>query len=1030
MKTLIVAKTQMGQGACVGGLTITGQNVRLLQSGPFAPQPKDTPYEVGDVWELELAEVQEIERPHVEDVVVVRGRKLYTADNLPQRIQKLARPWQGSLHNLFPGCLQTKPEGSSYIAQSTGLPIMSVGFWLTDKPLHLHHEPTKIRYAYLDDDGHTYYLTYVGFAPAVPIIPAGTLLRVSLARWWKPVYDLNGEPRCYLQLSGWFGEGIGETPRNSGELTTVGMDASAGVSPAKASTPGGYGERTTTGVDTLAGTVGTSPAEASTPGEYVMPDDPYGDEGWQWLEEEAAAATITPPPPPLDPAQLESQAYHLLKTIFGYDQFRPLQWEIIQQVCQGQDTLVIMPTGGGKSLCYQLPALLLDGLTIVVSPLISLMKDQVDQLREAGVAAAYLNSSLPRSEYDNIMGQVYRRQLRLLYLAPETLVKGEIIRLLARVSVSSFVVDEAHCISQWGHDFRPEYRQILDARRHFPQAVTVALTATATPRVQQDIKQTLGLRAGQEFLASFNRENLFLAVSPKTNPLQQTLTFLQAHVGQSGIIYCFSRRQVDELTAYLAGKGYNVRPYHAGLSTAERDANQTAFVRDDVPLMVATVAFGLGIDKPNIRFILHYDLPENLEGYYQQIGRAGRDGQPSDCLLLFSRGDMGKIGHFIRDKAPQEQKGAWQRLETMANFAETRSCRRVPLLAYFGETSEEETCAGCDNCAAATTPSEAMDLTVLAQKFLSCVKRTGEQFGQAHVISVLRGSQNKTVLRYGHDKLSTYGIGKDIGREQWKLFIGQFFEQGLLSQMVEGSLKVTEKGMAVLRGQQVVTGRVEVVHRERWLEKKDAAAALSYPPDLFERLLAQRKAMADKAGLPPYTIFPDRTLEELAAYLPQTSEALLSIHGIGQYKQERYGPVFLALIRAYCEEKGIKPASRPAPPAKKAPQTKVAARTMQVVELLNEGKTVDEIAAAFGIAPRTVMTHLVKGHEAGYSLDVAGLRQYCQLPTDYQEAVLQAFADLGPNFLRPVYDHFQETIGWDDLHILRLVYLVQEEAVS
>ncbi len=552
MKTLIVAKTYTEQGVYIGGLTISGQNVSSLQ-------PKDTPYEVGDVWELELAEAQEITRPHVEDVVVVRGRKLYTADNLAPRIRKLARPWQGGLHTLFPGCLQTTSEGYTYIAQSTGLPVMSVGFWLTNKPLHLHHEPEPVRYAYTDDDGYATYLTYVGVAPAVPVIPAGTLLHVSLARWEKSSPDVSREPRCYLQLSGWFGEELRGTPRNSGELTTVGVDASAGASPAKASTPGRYGERRTT-IGVVA-SAGTSPAEASTPGEYVMPDDPYGDEGWQWIEEEAAAAIpIIAPPKPLDPAQLENQAYHLLKSIFGYDQFRPLQWEIIQQVCQGQDTLVIMPTGGGKSLCYQLPALLLDGLTIVVSPLISLMKDQVDQLREAGVAAAYLNSSLPRSEYDNIMGQVYRRQMRLLYLAPETLVKGEIIRLLARVSVSSFVVDEAHCISQWGHDFRPEYRQILDARRHFPQAVTVALTATATPRVQQDIKQTLGLRAGQEFLASFNRENLFLAVSPKTNPLQQTLTFLEAHKEQSGIIYCFSRRQVDELTAYSGGQGVQRAP--------------------------------------------------------------------------------------------------------------------------------------------------------------------------------------------------------------------------------------------------------------------------------------------------------------------------------------------------------------------------------------------------------------------------------------------------------------------------------------
>lgn len=989
MKTLIVAKTQMGQGTCVGGLTITGQNVRLLQPGPYSPQPKDTPYQVGDVWDLHLGEATEIERPHTEDVLVLGGRKLYTADNLPQRIQKLAQPWVGSIHALFPGCLQTVPNGSSYISEATGLPPGSVGFWLADKPLTHHQESEKIRYSYQVDDDRTYFLIYVGFAPSVPEIPAGTLLRVSLARWWKPVYDQNGEYRCYLQLSGWYeGERLGGTPENAEELGEI---------PENIEVP----EET----------------------EWDGPDDPYGDEGWTWLDEAAAAPiTITPPQPNRpDPAQVEPQAYHHLKTIFGYDSFRPLQLEIIRQVCQGQDTLVVMPTGGGKSLCYQLPALLLEGLTIVVSPLISLMKDQVDQLREVGVAAAYLNSSLPRLEYDAVMGQVYRQQLKLLYLAPETLVKGEITRLLARVPVAAFVVDEAHCISQWGHDFRPEYRQILETRRHFPQAVTLALTATATPRVQQDIKQTLALRGEQAFVASFNRENLFLSVAPKLNPIQQTLDFLQAHPDQSGIIYCFSRRQVDELTAYLGSKGYNVRPYHAGLTNQERQANQTAFIRDDVPLMVATVAFGMGIDKPNIRFVLHYDLPENLEGYYQQIGRAGRDGQPSDCLLLFSRGDMGKIGHFIREKAPHEQRGAWERLETMANFAATRQCRRGPLLAYFGEQAAAAPCDQCDNCAAAT-PTETLDLTILAQKFLSCVKRTREMFGQAHIISVLRGSQKKSVLRFGHDKLSTYGIGKDIGREQWKLFVGQFFEQGLLIQTAEGSLKVSEKGMAVLRGQQTVTGQIEVAQRQKWLPK-DAAASPTYPSELYERLLARRKLIADQAGLPPYTIFPDRTLEEMATYLPQNSDDLLGIYGIGRYKQERYGAPFLAIIKTYCQEKGIHPDTRSAPPPKKSAETKVAARTIQIVELLNQGQTVEEIAAAFTVTPGTVMTHLFKGYQAGYSLRPDGLRQYSQLPPETQDAVLRAFADIGPNFLRPIYDHFQETIPFDELHILRLVYL-------
>ncbi len=1029
MKTLIVAKAHMSQGACIGGVTITGQNVRLLLPGTFAPHPANTPYAVGDVWELELGPAPAIKLPHGEDVVVLRGRKLYTADNLLTRIRKLAHPWQGGLTTLFAGYLQTAANGSTYIAQSSGLPPMSVGFWLADKPLQRQIDGRKTRYLYTDDRGRSHTFPYIGFAPSLPTIPAGTLLRLSLARWWEPP-DHTCEPRCYMQLSGWF---IEETQGSTATMQGTGAESPTrtGAEPAKVTTM-----KLTQGNNAAAG---MEPTPVEILNTDLLPDDPFGDDWSQMLDVWTgdAAATLsapspppalspalTPSPPPVDQSQVEDLSHQHLKTIFGYDSFRPLQAQIIRQVLSGQDTLVIMPTGGGKSLCYQIPGLIFNGLSVVVSPLIALMKDQVDQLREAGVAAAYLNSSLPRQEYNNIVGQVHRRQLKLLYLAPETLVKSDMIELLTRVPVAAFVVDEAHCISQWGHDFRPEYRQILAVRRHFPHAVTLALTATATPRVQHDIKETLGLREGQSFIASFNRENLFLAVTPKTNPLQQTLDFLEAHQGQSGIIYCFSRRQVDELTGFLASKGYNVRPYHAGLSAAEREANQTAFSRDDVPLMVATIAFGLGIDKPNIRFILHYDLPENLEGYYQQVGRAGRDGQPSDCLLLFSRSDMSKIGHFIREKAAHEQTGAWHRLETMANFAETTKCRRVPLLAYFGEESETETCGGCDNCAAAT-PTEQVDLTQQAQKFLSCVKRTGEIFGLNHIIDVLRGSKAKEVIERQHDQLSTYGIGREFSKKQWLHLAQQFLRLGLLQQDAQyGSLKMTPEGYAVLKGQ-TVWGTFMAGEQREWLRSRQEPPA--YDSELFAHLHQQRKKMADTASLPPYVIFPDQTLQEMATYFPQSETALLTIYGVGQAKLAKYGAAFLHTIRAYCQSKGLKEKVPVAAAPSARGQAKVGERTVQVVDLLHQGKTIEEIAAAFNVTSRTVINHLFKGYEAGYQLRTEGLRQYSQLPPEYQEAVLQAFATLGADFLRPIFDHFQETIPFDELHILRLVYLSQQK---
>ena len=431
----------------------------------------------------------------------------------------------------------------------------------------------------------------------------------------------------------------------------------------------------------------------------------------------------------------------ILKSTFGYDTFKPLQREIIANVQARRDTLVIMATGGGKSLTYQVPALMFEGLTVVVSPLIALMKDQVEQLRALGVPALFINSSLAPEEYQENMDAVRRGDIKLLYVAPETLLTPRIFSLLSSLKLDLLAIDEAHCISEWGHDFRPEYRQLVDVRKKFPSAVCMALTATATPRVREDIKSTLEISHANEFQSSFNRENLFIEVMPKREPVAQTLRFLENFKDQSGIIYCFSRKQVDELAATLARYGFSVRPYHAGLEDSERKRNQEAFIRDDVQIIVATIAFGMGINKPNVRFVIHFDLPKNIESYYQEIGRAGRDGLPSHCLLLYSYGDASKIRYFIDQKEDPERSAAYQHLEAMTRYAEGSMCRRKPLLAYFGETFVSENCGTCDNCGAEQTTQ--VDITIPAQKFLSCVKRSGERFGAAHVVDILLGSKNE-----------------------------------------------------------------------------------------------------------------------------------------------------------------------------------------------------------------------------------------------------------------------------------------------
>lgn len=599
------------------------------------------------------------------------------------------------------------------------------------------------------------------------------------------------------------------------------------------------------------------------------------------------------------------QARALLKNVFGYDEFRPLQTEVITNILNKQDTLVVMPTGGGKSICYQIPALIFEGLTIVISPLISLMKDQVEQLAQAGITTAVLNSSLTVDEYRRNVELVKQKRAKMLYLAPEALLKSRLQALLSDVPIACLAIDEAHCISQWGHDFRPEYRRLAEARNDFSDAVCMALTATATPRVREDIRNTLRMTPGREFVASFNRENLFIEILQKDNAVKQTIQVIRKFPDQSGIIYCYSRKQVEALNAILEQEGYSVRPYHAGLCGRDRQRNQEAFIRDDIQIIVATIAFGMGIDKPNVRFVVHYDLPQNIESYYQEIGRAGRDGLNSHCLLLFSYGDVQKIKYFIDQKNDHEKRAANIHLAALTRMAETEVCRRVPLLQYFGEAHCIEKCHMCDNCLAEA--KEKVDLTTGAQKFLSCLKRTGEKFGSNHIIDVLRGSKSKKVLQFGHHKLSTYGIGDNYSKRQWQQLSRQFLHQGLMVQDMEfGSLKLTAKGWNVLKGDLAIRGQLDLKSvTVPSVQKTQKLADLDYDQELFEILRQTRKKLADESGVPPFVIFADKTLVEMATYFPQSDDNFLNIHGIGKVKAEKFGALFMQVIGHYCRQKQI-----------------------------------------------------------------------------------------------------------------------------
>jgi ATP-dependent DNA helicase RecQ len=602
-----------------------------------------------------------------------------------------------------------------------------------------------------------------------------------------------------------------------------------------------------------------------------------------------------------------------LKKHFGYDQFRPLQKEIIEDALAGQDVFVLMPTGGGKSLCFQLPALMRDGLTIVVSPLIALMKDQVDALQTSGIPATYLNSTLDREEAKARWRGLHRGDYRMLYVAPERLMLDAFLERALNWDIAQFAIDEAHCISEWGHDFRPEYRELKKLRKYLPDVPIMALTATATERVRADIIKEPRLREPRAYVASFNRPNLTYRVVPKTAAYEQLLAFIRSRAAESGIVYCASRKSTESLARNLNEDGVSAKPYHAGLTNVERTKHQDAFLRDDVRVITATIAFGMGINKPNVRFVVHYDLPRNIESYYQETGRAGRDGLPSECVLLFSPGDVAKQLHFIDEKAESEARIARAQLQQMVHYAETRECRRSTLLEYFGEKYPvrrdgiggqtpplQTSCESCDNC---LQPRETFDGTVHAQKFLSCVYRIharhGFGFGLGHVVDVLRGADTEPIRQRGHNNLSTYGIGGDLKRGEWQAIGRELLRLGLI-ECAPGkfaTLSLTPTGLEALRKRTpiVLTKQIEMVEKRVRVKR----GAIECDEVLFERLRRLRRKLADERGVPAYIIFSDVSLREMARTYPTNSTEFRRIPGVGEQKVKSFGEPFLSDIQSH-----------------------------------------------------------------------------------------------------------------------------------
>ncbi|MBX2863147.1 MAG: DNA helicase RecQ [Leptolyngbyaceae cyanobacterium MAG.088] len=719
-----------------------------------------------------------------------------------------------------------------------------------------------------------------------------------------------------------------------------------------------------------------------------------------------------------------------LKHFFGYDEFRHYQRAIIEQVLKNRDVLVIMPTGGGKSLCYQLPALLRVGVTIVVSPLIALMQDQVRSLKDNGIAATYINSSLTFNEVRDREQALLKGEIKLLYLAPERLMNPSFWPFLEQIQqtigLSAFAIDEAHCVSEWGHDFRPEYRQLFQIKEQLPQVPMMALTATATERVRQDIAQQLRLNDPQIFVSGFNRQNLYYDVKPKTKLSYDHLLKLVKDQSGSGIIYCLSRKRVNEISFRLKQDGISALPYHAGLGAKERQENQEQFIRDDVRIIVATIAFGMGINKPDVRFVIHYDLPRNIESYYQESGRAGRDGDPANCTVFFSYADVATVDYLINQKPDeQEQRIARQQLRHVINYAESAVCRRKIQLSYFGESFPGD-CDNCDNC---LNPVPLEDWTIEAQKFLSCVARCQERFGMNHIIDVLRGSRKKRLMELGHDQLSTYGIGQDHTVDEWRQLCRSLLHQELLSETTDGYsvLKLNSDSWQVLKKE--ISVNIHVFKREESTKTAKASGDIQLSADetlLLEQLRSLRKQLADEQSVPPYIVFADASLRQMAQQRPVTTDAFASISGVGKRKLEQYGQTFTQEIQNFCQSHNLTPNNNivTTPPATEARRStsELTSTYIMTHQLHQQGLSPSEIALERGLRLGTIIEHLNQLIEMGQEVDLNAL-----VSPERQVPIFEAIEKVGSHSLRTIRDELGETFDYNEIRLVRAVWEKQND---